>query len=117
MGAIPIQTSVTITSGTSLSAAIPAGVNVPIGIVMPAAWDAASITFQVSADGGTTWVELYDTTGTNNTTLTVAASRYLVLDPNVWIGINHIKIRSGTSGSPVNQTADRILTLVSRVYG
>lgn len=116
MGLIPVQTAVTISNGTSLSAATPIGITVPIGIVMPAAWDAAGLTFQVSADGGSTWNELYDSSG-NETTLTVAAGRYIPFDPNFWIGINHIKIRSGTVAAAVNQTADRVLTLVSRIYG
>lgn len=107
------QTSVTIANGTSLSAAVPIGDKVPVGIAMPAGWDAAGLSFQVSVDGGTSWNELYDTSG-NAISFTVAASRYVYMDPTVWIGINMIKIRSGTSGSPVNQTADRVLTLVSR---
>lgn len=107
------QTQITIASGTALSAAVPIGDKVPVGIAMPSGWDAASLTFQVSADGGTTWNELYDSSG-NAVSFTVAASRYIYMDPTVWIGINMIKIRSGTSGSPVNQTADRVLTLVSR---
>lgn len=110
------QTLVTITNGASLSAEVALGDFVPIGIIMPAAWTAAGLTFQVSGDGAVTWNGLYDSAG-NETTFTVAASRYIPLDPNVWIGINDIKIRSGTSGSPVNQGADRILTVVSRVYG
>lgn len=109
-----VQTLVTILNGTSLSAAIPAGDHVPIGIAMPAAWDAAGLTFQVSCDGGVTFNELYDVSG-NETTLTTAAGRYMPLDPSIWIGINHIKIRSGTAAAAVNQTADRILTLVSRL--
>lgn len=116
MGAIPLQTTVTIANGTSLSAAVPVGTNVAIGIAMSAGWDAAGLTFQVSADGGTTWNELYDSSG-NEITLTTAAGRYIPLDPTVWIGINNIKIRSGTAASAVNQTADRVLTVVSRVYG
>lgn len=117
MGVVGInQTSVTIASGASLSAAVAFGDHVPIGIVMPAAWTAASLTFQISADGGTTFVGLYDTSG-NEVTYTVSTDRYIPLDPNVWIGINHIKIRSGTAASAVNQGAARVLTMVSRVYG
>jgi hypothetical protein len=109
-----VQTPVTIANGTSLSAAVPIGDHVPVGIAMPSGWDAAGLTFQVSCDGGTTWNELYDSGG-NETTLTVAAGRYIPLDPTTWVGINHIKLRSGTSGVAVNQTADRALTLVSRL--
>jgi hypothetical protein len=114
MGIGIVQTSVTIASGNSLSGAVPIGDHVPVGIAMPASWDAAGLTFQVSCDGGTTWNELYDSTGVE-TTFTVSTSRYIPLDPTVWIGINHIKIRSGTAAVAVNQTADRVLTLVSRL--
>ncbi len=49
MGAIGLnQTLVTIANGTSLSAAVPIGDHVPVGIAMPTGWDAAGITFQVS---------------------------------------------------------------------
>jgi alpha-D-ribose 1-methylphosphonate 5-phosphate C-P lyase len=115
MGAIGLaQTLVTISNGTSLSAAVPIGDHVPVGIAMPAGWDAAGLTFQVSCDGGVTFNELYDNGG-NETTFTVSSGRYIPLDPTVWVGINHIKIRSGTAAATVNQTADRILTLVSRL--
>lgn len=105
--------TVTILSGASISDVIPTGARVPIGIVMPAAWTAANLTFQASADGGTTWVNLYTSDGTE-LTVTASTSRYITLDPNTWVGVNHLKIRSGTSGSAVNQSADRALTLVTR---
>lgn len=107
------QTSVLIANGASLSGAVPVGDRVPVGIAMPAAWDGTSLTFQVSVDGGASWCELTDSGGTA-ISATVAPSRYIPLDPTVWIGINMIKIRSGTSGAPTNQTADHSLTLVSR---
>lgn len=114
MGQIGISSvATTIASGTSLTAAIATGERVPIGLQMPAGWDAAALTFQVSTDGGTTWSELYDSSG-NVATWTVAAGRYIPFDVSIWAGINMFKIRSGTSGSSVNQTADRALTIVTR---
>jgi hypothetical protein len=106
------QVPVTISSGSSLSAPVPLGEFVLTGIAMPAAWDAAGLTFQVSADGGTTWGEMQSTSAA--VSYTAAAGQYIAIDPTFWRGINMIKVRSGTSGSPVNQTADRILTLVTR---
>jgi hypothetical protein len=105
--------TVTILSGASLSDIIAAGARVPIGIVMPAAWTAAALTFQVSADGGTTWNNLYDSDGTEVTVI-AAAAHYIALDANTFVGINHLKVRSGTSGSPVTQGADRALILVTK---
>lgn len=110
------QTPALILSGASLSAEIRFGTQVPIGIFMPAAWDAANLTFQVSVDDGVTWGNMYDSSG-NEFTVNAAASRYLVLDPNSWVGVNHIKIRSGTASVPVNQTANRSLTFATRIYG
>jgi hypothetical protein len=79
---------------------------------MPAGWDAASITVQVSVDGGTTWLEAQD--GASAFSLTAAAGQYLMFESLKWRGANHIKVRSGTSGVAVNQTADRVLTLLIR---
>jgi hypothetical protein len=48
--------------------------------------------------------------------MVVAAGQYLAIDPAFWHGANSIKVRSGTSGSPVAQGADRTLTLVVRSW-
>lgn len=106
------QIQATISNGQSLSAAVPLGEFVLTGIAMPAAWDAAALTFQVSADGGTTWGEMQSISAAIS--YTAAASQYIAIDPALWRGINMIKVRSGTSGSPVNQTGNRILTLATR---
>lgn len=103
---------VTISNGTALSAAVPLGEFVLTGIAMSAGWDAAALTFQVSADGGATFQEMQSTSAAIS--YTAAANQYIAIDPTLWRGINMIKVRSGTSGSPVNQTADRVLTLVTR---
>lgn len=102
----------TIPNGGSLSGAIDLGGTALVGIQMPSGWDAAALTFQASADG-ITFAELYDAAG-NVRSLTTAASHSLYLVPSEWLGIRYLKVRSGTSGSPVNQTADRALTLISR---
>lgn len=104
--------SVTITNGSALSAPVALGEFVLTGIAMPAGWDAAALTFQVSADGGTTFQEMQSISAAIS--YAVAANQYIAIDPTLWRGINMIKVRSGTSGTPVNQTADRILTLVTR---
>lgn len=105
--------SVSIANGASLSDAGNLGPFRLVGIVMPATWTAANLTFQVSDDAGTTYNNLYDDLGTE-VTVTAAASRYIALDPAVFAGINYLKVRSGTSGSAVNQGGDRTITLVTR---
>ena len=52
------QTAV-IANGASLSSAVALGAKNLIAIVFPAAWTAASVTFQASVDG-TTFVDIYD---------------------------------------------------------
>jgi hypothetical protein len=80
---------------------------------MSAAWTAAAITFQVSADGSN-WYDLYTEGGEYTlTSSVVGASRTIVVDPAVFIGIRYLKIRSGVSGTTVNQASQRDLTLVT----
>jgi hypothetical protein len=102
-----------IANGTSLSAQINLGVETLVGIAMDSGWSAAALTFQVSYDGGTTFQELQD--GSAAITFgTPAASVFIAVDPTKWRGINCLKVRSGTSGAPVAQGADRNLNLIVR---
>lgn len=100
---------VTIANGASLSSAIDLNEGRAALLIMPAAWTAADISFQVSADG-VTFVDLFKTDGTEYT-LTVAASRGILLPLSDFLGIRHMKIRSGKTGAAVNQLANRALSL------
>lgn len=106
------RVTATISSGGSLSAAVPLGAATLVGISMPASWDSAGLTFQVSADG-TNFQDMQ--TSSAELSMTAAAGKYIAVDPTLWRGVNLLKVRSGTSGSPVNQTADRTITLVLRI--
>lgn len=102
-----------IANGASLSGAVvlpPA--EYLAGIVMPAAWTAANLTFQVSEDG-VTYNDLYDQDGTE-INVTAAASRHIILNPETFWGIHYLKVRSGTTGTAVNQGAARTVVLVTR---
>ena len=101
----------TIALNGSLSAAVDLTGLVLVGLQMPAAWTAASITLQASADG-TTYGDFKDYAG-NEYTLTVTVSDYLHLDFVELMGVRYIKVRSGTSASAVNQGASRAITLVT----
>ena len=102
--------TVVIASGASLSGAVDLGGRKLAAIVMPSGWDAAGMTFQASPDG-VTYYNVYD--GATERGLTVAADYYSALNVSSgWVGIRWLKIRSGTAGSAVNQTAERTLTLV-----
>ena len=100
---------VSIAINTSLSAAVNIMGGLPAVIEMPAAWDAANLTFQTSGDG-TNYFNVYDESGTE-VTVTADTSRRIRLEPSQWAGIQYIKIRSGTAGVPVVQTAARTLYL------
>lgn len=102
---------VTISSGAAITSAIDLVGRTLVGIIMPAAWTAASLTFEMSDTAAGTYVDVYDISEAE-LEITVAASRYLALDPVNFFGVNYLKVRSGTSATPVNQAADRTLTLM-----
>ena len=114
--------TVTIANGASLSDAAacaykagPAGsgsYESLVGIVMPGTWTAANLTFQASNDNST-FTDLYNAAGTE-VTVTAAASRWIAIDPADFAGVAYLKVRSGTSGSAVNQGANRTIGLVLR---
>lgn len=110
---IEVKTA-TIALNASLSDVVEIGSAKFLGLVMPAAWDTAGITFQVSYDG-TNFQNLYNDSGVE-VSVTAAASRNIALDVVAldlapW---QFIKIRSGTAASAVNQTAARTLYLVGK---
>jgi hypothetical protein len=109
------QATAVIAEAGSLSGAVDCGNQPPVAIIMPAAWTAADLTFQVSADG-TTWGNLYDENASTRTetSLKAAANDIIRLDPNKWGWVRHLKIRSGTAASAVAQAAARTLTVVLR---
>lgn len=74
-------------------------------------WTAAVITFQGSQDG-VTWYNIYDSAG-NEVSVTIAAGDLASVDN--FDGAVYMKVRSGTSGSPVNQTnAESVVLLIER---
>lgn len=106
----------TIANGTSLSDAIDLKEGELLAISMPSSWTAANLTLQSSKDGGSTWQNVYDKSGTE-VTITAAADRYIVLDSSLadlLRGVRNLKIRSGTSGAAVNQGAERVIRVLVR---
>jgi hypothetical protein len=108
------QLPVTISNGTSLSPPVGLGDGTLVGIAMPAGWDAAGLSFQVSIDGGVTFLEMQSSSAA--VSFAAAAGQFIAVDPAIWRGVNQIKVRSGTAASPVNQTADRALTLITHRF-
>ena len=103
----------TIPNGDSLSNGLSLDGFRPSVVLMPSAWTAASLTFQVSKDG-VTWFDLYDA-GTEISSA-VAASRAQALTAAAFAAVPgpYWRLRSGTGGSAVAQGAQRILTVLCR---
>ncbi len=103
----------TIAASGNLSGAVKLGGYTPVALIMPSGWDAGGITFQVTHDGDN-YANLYDAAGEYAlTTSAVGTSRVILLVPGDLLGFIGIKLRSGTSGTPVTQTAERIITIVA----
>ena len=92
-----------------------------MAIVMPAEWTNAKITFQASynPDNGT-FKDVYDDEG-NEIEISVSADKVVVLahisektkdSANLLGPLHFIKLRSGTSGTPVTQGDDRHLRVM-----
>lgn len=106
-----IRAAATIANGAALSGAVNLEHMDLFAIEMPAAWTAAAITFSASYDG-TTYLDVYEDDG-DEVSFTVDASRYvLIRDPAKFFGIKQIKVRSGTTGTPVNQGGARTVNLI-----
>ncbi len=105
--------SIGIDSGTAITAGINFGGFRLFSIVMPDAWTAANITFQMSPDGGSTWANLKDKDG-NEINAVAGASDCIVLDHTLFASFQHLRLRSGTSNTPVNQAAVRTVRLILR---
>jgi hypothetical protein len=110
----PLPGQVTVSSGDSVSTvfSVPGGYTI-CGLEMPTAWtSAASITLQSSLDG-TTFMNLYDMFG-SEVTIVADASRTILLNSGDLWSCRYVKLRSGTSGTPVLQGADRVIKVIIR---
>lgn len=83
----------------------------PLIIVTPAAWTTAVITAQLSLDG-VTWSDIHLLAGEFTTSGTVLANQAHVLSAYPFRGVPFIRFRSGNAAIPVNQLADRIVTVI-----
>jgi hypothetical protein len=104
----------TIAESGNLSGAIDLKLHTVVMIVMPPSWVTANLTFQCSVDGGA-YTNVYEVDGTE-WTVTAAASRAIQIAPEDLTGCGFIKIRSGTSGSPVTQTSAAVFLVLTRPW-
>lgn len=128
--ATPVKIDVSIANGASLSSAASLDMLSAerrlVGLVLPATWTAAGIGFLVSYDGGTTYVQLSRPRVTsappfNLDELEILAadvptseSVLIALDPAWFAGATHVKVKSQTAGSAVNQGGARTIGLMVR---
>lgn len=118
--------SVTIANGASISGAANVVNTSVVALVTPAAWTAAGIGFHASYDNGTTYVQVaipdytasppfgldeYEILAADVPT---AEAYYIAIPPELLLGASHVKVRSQTAGTPVNQNAERTVRLVVR---
>lgn len=101
---------VTIESGESLSAEYRLNGWKIARILMPDAWTTAALTFQESYDGNT-FRDVYNSG--SEVSLAVGANQSVNLDGATLLpAIKYLKVRSGTSGTPVTQGAERVITFI-----
>lgn len=107
-----MATRALIANGTAISGPIDLRGNILTAIQYPAAWTAADLSIQISDTELGTYAEVFTDPGTGVGTVgawDAAANQVTIIQQmiaNCWI-----KIRSGPSGVPVNQGADRTLIL------
>ena len=102
------------TGATGQSAEVDLGGFELEAIMMPADWTAANLTFLGSNVSAGTFYDVYDSSG-NELTVTAAEDRMIGLTTahkDVLKALRFIKIRSGTTATPVAQAASRTLVLV-----
>lgn len=113
------QHTVTIDTGaTGLSSAVDVSFMTPVAIIGSTDWDTGNLTFQCSYDN-VTFGNMYNASGGEYTVTvpTTDGGDWITLDPADFAGINYIKLRSGTSGTPVQQTNASTLYLITRRVG
>lgn len=97
-----------ILSGQPLTAAIATQGLSLCGVKLPAAFTGTALTFLACDTLGGTYIPVYNASG--QVSYTVAASRYVAIDPKDFFGISFLKIQSNS-----NEGADR--TLVCSLKG
>jgi hypothetical protein len=109
----------TIPAGHTMSSGVDcSGSTRILRIVMPPDWNAAPLTFQVSADGGVTYNNLHLTTDIGDfstypaTVPMVTPNSVLTMPPNTGYGISWLRFRSGTFTTQIKQDADRTFQVI-----
>lgn len=105
--------ALTVASGASATEELNTLGFIPVAIKTPAAWTTAALTFLGCEVSGGTYCDVYDDAGTEYS-VAASTSRYILLNPAAFASFQFIKVRSGTTGSPVNQGGARTVIVVLR---
>ena len=113
----PLDTTLTATiaAGASLSGAVDIGEGYTlVGLITASTWDAAAVSIEASATAGGTYVVAKDAYGVQLGSASVTGANYVTLGGILadLKAVRHLKIRSGTTASPVAQADETIVTLI-----
>lgn len=109
-GSIGFQTSnQTIGSGQTVSDTVTLNGFGMVGLIMPSTLTSTAMSFNGSQDG-TNFSPLYNTSGTL-LSITVAASRIILLSPGDFVGINYLQLVAGTA-----EGSTRTIQVISRSW-
>jgi len=103
------STTTIILAGDSLSAPVDTANGITAALIMPADFEPANLTFQISADG-ITFADLFDGYG-NEVMMACRPGTGVRVKDGIGSTL-HLKIRSGTRDHPVPQSADRTFTVI-----
>ena len=104
-----VANAIIASSGTKSGAVIVANDTQPVALDMPAAFTGTAVTFEASTDGGTTFNAVMEVGGAAAYSVTVAASKFVPLDPRVFAGVGAFKVVSGSA-----EGAERTVRVVMR---
>lgn len=115
LGAKKWEYAATVAASQSVSTPVHLNNAALVGLYVPLGWTAADITFQVSRDG-TNWSNVRDAEGTEVSLAGFSAGDYVALPAGAFHGVEYMRLRSGTSGSPVAQSGEGTLYAVIRPF-
>ena len=109
-----VHLEVTIAEDASLSESIDLKHYALIGVLMPSGWT-DSLTFQVgfSINGTIQYFDVYDNDG-NEIVAVGGSSRFVRIYPTELPAVKYLKVRTGTSGTPIAQGSNKTITLLIR---
>jgi hypothetical protein len=83
---------------------------------MPADWDAAPLTFQISSTNDTIYNDAFDLNGYEIGVPVIVPNAGIIVPVHVSRAIGWIKFRSGSRTNPVPQSAERLFRVAISTY-